>query len=1196
MQNYYWKVYLWKDGKRGDDLTKYVMAPIFLEDKLDETLDTGEIILKRMPISTKTAYPPKTKFRIECYLDKEHTQQLDHWDMVVEHDDVEEYVGCPDICTHRIHLIEASVIAQGMHVDNIALTYELQDVDLNYKVVNDSSGDSLDALDRIEAQGNGWERIIHENQVITREMLDEVEKTGNNEFVYFINSYNYVWRDYDDLKSLKTRYNALNSHSIEFTIPTLIIQGAKDGEWVDICEAQTETTIIIKHCRGDEILSSKEQKIICGPTNLSETTSYPELYQVREMSGRREYYPTSIDGISSYTYLENGTWNEPFDFSDHYSLIDGGPTRSCIFTWENAQAKSKRITLETEILTDAQLAAHEYFKYEIHTRVYDEKVWVDAEIDGDTQHVMLQRVFPTYYETRSQIWYYNGQFHVSSYQLENTPTYHEWVNCNDIYFTADFEVGDTSTFVDGGAFLKKAAPYNCLQFLQKALLTVDTQVLDIRTESLDGLKDKYPIYVDNSAPDYWKNQLESCQMNETVFEQKNLWEVLIQIGYYRHAIPYLEFAEDGTDRFVLKFHQLGDTKQKTDSNTKITVFNSRNLSDYFTQYDSYVTNFFSPQNEVEEWLVPKTSDSSYLVSNDTAEIHTKYPIQGIKEFDLIYNGRSHSALNMIFEKAVYQVLTPSIEIRPSKASALYYSLGDNKILGLTYIPPNKNNGDDSFALKNILSLLFGTNPNGDIKFNDILFHIKYIAKDSLRISEVRPDIFKYMRSSMYEKYPHHEQFYGQQDKIVDSERFSANLFGKLIRVGNAVYQRQEYVSNAQDRKESGDLVMLGVEPYYVTAVENECYADAMLQKVTYSKNFNQLSNIVTIPSEPRFYEVSERSEVRREVRILDFLTLTTNEKAPQKSSMFIKDKYWQNFVRGTIFADTALEPPNFAYTRFQVDKKRKRAGCSIPDEKLFPSCEVERKGENSIVPKASSDHIDVVCPLMCFPLKNAIVFEWDMDDNFKAGDSIDTQTNEANDTLDQAYFSMTPVRYCDIFGRADLFRFGLFYKKNWDINQIRRLPFVDESDDFFNTNEVMFELPPNYAIALDKDNREALSFNYQINMVHNDQFLTFANLFGSKGSRLRMCLLNTEVPKFSETVPLKEPNLIYDNVSYSFDEGSNALHVKIEVPTGINISQVKSIVLYEEDAASKYAYICRNVANRDDNDKLKDWWIYPAID
>ena len=89
--------------------------------KLDETLDSGEVVLKAMPIATRNAFPPKTKFRLERYTTEDYTDTPRKWDLVVEHDDVEEYEGCPEICTHRVNLIEASVIAQGMHVDNIAL-------------------------------------------------------------------------------------------------------------------------------------------------------------------------------------------------------------------------------------------------------------------------------------------------------------------------------------------------------------------------------------------------------------------------------------------------------------------------------------------------------------------------------------------------------------------------------------------------------------------------------------------------------------------------------------------------------------------------------------------------------------------------------------------------------------------------------------------------------------------------------------------------------------------------------------------------------------------------------------------------------------------------------------------------------------------------------------------------------------------
>lgn len=143
---YYWQVFLWENGKKSTDYTKWTTAPIFFEDNLDETLDTGEIILEAMPIATKQAFPPKTKIRMERYITSNYIDEPKKYDMVVEHDDVEQFEGVLTICTHRIHLIEASVIAQGMHVDNIALTYELQDVDLNYKTIQSDTTKAVSSV------------------------------------------------------------------------------------------------------------------------------------------------------------------------------------------------------------------------------------------------------------------------------------------------------------------------------------------------------------------------------------------------------------------------------------------------------------------------------------------------------------------------------------------------------------------------------------------------------------------------------------------------------------------------------------------------------------------------------------------------------------------------------------------------------------------------------------------------------------------------------------------------------------------------------------------------------------------------------------------------------------------------------------------------------------------------------------------
>ncbi|MCL2556593.1 MAG: hypothetical protein FWE03_06240 [Firmicutes bacterium] len=137
---YEYKFYLWENGAKSTDYSSHIAQPLFTEDRLDETLNSGQVVLESMPLESKKPFPPKTKFRLEqldgLAIDEdgneisEDRRILKAWDFVVEHDDVEEE-ECR--CVHRVHLIEPSAVAQGMHCDNFALTYELQDVTMNYR-------------------------------------------------------------------------------------------------------------------------------------------------------------------------------------------------------------------------------------------------------------------------------------------------------------------------------------------------------------------------------------------------------------------------------------------------------------------------------------------------------------------------------------------------------------------------------------------------------------------------------------------------------------------------------------------------------------------------------------------------------------------------------------------------------------------------------------------------------------------------------------------------------------------------------------------------------------------------------------------------------------------------------------------------------------------------------------------------------
>lgn len=1184
--NYYWKVWKWENGQKGEELTKYLIIPIFIEPKLDETLSSGEIILDTIPTNeVKQAFAPKTKIRIERYMTKELTDTPKTFDFVVDSDQVEEYTGCPEICCHRILLIDPSAIAQGVHVDNISLTRELNDCDLNYKTTI-SSTETVSVV-KSEIIGNGFGRPNLTFGASGRNGIGWYKSLGDGSYG-FTNSFRYVWSNTDSLNRVLRNLNGLNSNQISFTVPTCTCQWLNQTVPETLFECPIRTRVTRTTLQDNT------------PVAGSEITIVNHLYNPINIQNRNDYVMWNTGGKAGLTYIKN----ENYEDTD----IGSGSTQAmAVFFPQHRLSKfpamintndtshtSKNITFSTTVLSQTEIDAKKSYLYTISCGL--EPYESGAIVQSFSKTSTL--------DYNAGIWIIIGTINkYARYSVtENSISKPQ---PNQISLSTTLYAKDMLSPARPSPFLVKPKKYSCFDLVRKALLTCDTQIIDNTQMGLDQIYDEnyndigiqYPIVIDEA----WETRLKEAQLHETIFENKNLWEIFLQVGYYLHAIPYLKFAQDGTDRFMLAFRQLGDSKIKNNSSTKITIFNSQNLSEYFTQLDSYVTNIFSPQNEVEEWLVCKTSDNSFLVSNDTAELQTKYNITEIVEFDIQYNGQILSALNYIFEKTVYNTLSAKTGIIPAKWAAIYYSMGSNKIEGLNYVPPTVNN-DGIMALKKICGDLFGTSAN--ILFNQLKFHIKYKTQDTLRISQFKPNLVNYIKNSEYEKYPHHETFHNQQDKIVDSERFSANLWGRLVRVANEVYQCNEYANHGEE-KEVGDLVEINNELYYVVSCENEYYNDIILQKVNYSKNFNQISQVVTIPSEPRFYEVSERSMIRREVRIMDFLLLTAQKNTFASSPRFINNATWKAFIKKLIFNDGGHPIlPNFAYTKFKADRKRQHSKENnevIDSSVLYPSSETEVvEGVTQLKP--SNDHKAVIVPLLHFPLKNAIVYEWDMDDNFKAGDSIDTTTSGNNNTVDEAYFSMLPVRYCDVMGKADLFSFKLFNKDDWTIKQIQRLPFAEVGDFIPTDEQSQILLPDNLSIGLDKDNREALSFNYQINLLNSNfgdeknMFVVFSNIFGDKNGRLRMALLNRAVSMFDEVVELTESTIVADNVEYQLLEGGlNSIEVRIAAPANIDLDLVKSIVMYDADSNMNYAYMAKNVTDLPNEIKLQSWWIYPVF-
>lgn len=257
----------------------------------------------------------------------------------------------------------------------------------------------------------------------------------------------------------------------------------------------------------------------------------------------------------------------------------------------------------------------------------------------------------------------------------------------------------------------------------------------------------------------------------------------------------------------------------------------------------------------------------------------------------------------------------------------------------------------------------------------------------------------------------------------------------------------------------------------------------------------------------------------------------------------------------------------------------------------------------------SSDHRGVIVPLLQFTARNSLLFECDMEDNFKAGEAIDIAVEVPN-AKKGTYTTTQAVRYCDIFGGADLLQVLAFKnEKEWTIEEARRLPFAEEKEGYvpkYEEEKVIFGLPKNLYLGLDKDNREAISFNYQINLIDSieedrDSFVFFSTLFGKKQGRLKLNLLNSIAPMFSETIQVDDMTSVAKEVEYTLQERENWIEIYIdkgqEKLKDIDLSKVKSLVWYDEKVEAttgitiKIPYIVKNLATVADAEKLNPLYI-----
>lgn len=1053
---------------KGEDLSPYILTGAQNTEDITEELDVTEITLQGYPQST--AFTPETKFIVEVLENGESAFVLHR---CVQEDVVEKPILTDDeYYTHALTLIEPAVVAQKRIVDDISVTYKLKDVSLEtrseYNLAAKAVTTTNNATPATPPRGfaDYVDRTQYSNTRNTSfgKYFEWKKASGTPDILFVYTDTNGVQQK-KDLKYIN--YNDVRFDTDEptkkyaqFEIPVPhIMWGIKDSGYnnpdyhpqkpafygyADIGVANFRVKIVQEDMIGRRTEIYNHKFLSNSELNAEADTTFPYAWACGNNT-----IPNSVKNHFLCEHIE------PFVTLDALGAPNYADANFFFRKYTTPTADGGQDLKTANVLT-ANIEIQDGYSYYIT---------MEIEPANEAPNVPFTAGRTAYAYTANQ---YSIFEYIKLKNRNGTGGIYAWI---DVYANngAQPQAGAYSdmkasclpftvyTTANATATLSAAIPYTAYNLIVKAIANSDNYYKEAGKDmsSLDFVTSPYPFYVSEKAGNgkIIKSDLEQTRINEAFYHQKNLWEILLEVGKYCHAIPEITFGDN--DKFEISFNKLGGTNVSYNNTTRKSIMNFRRVDDYVAACSSYVDNLVQLGGRIVEKVAPKKGSGSddYLVSNDTACIKTAKNMiellsvkaifagetpynetyvdeQGITRYLNIAAGQEADLTEYIYEKSIYGLLSVNKNDYPNKGIAMYYELGTNEILGGDYqLPAATPNPYSDYAFKKILfaafagkyynhfSVALDESPWYKFKVNDFIFEVTYRTKDTARVESVRPDLRHYIITSKHDRYPVHRQFNNQQDILVDSVAFGANMFGKLIRTGNENYKEQQWCRYLSEVMHKGELYAIEGEWCYVAKATHIFFPDHIESIIEYSKDYNQLSAIIGIPSEPRFWEISERKLIDREVAINDFIVATTDPNKIDDSASLIADiEHTKNLIFGG--GGTFLK---WALTHFHGD----------------PNIPIENQANFGL---SDGYNVNVMSPISAYSCGNTLTYEWDMEDNFSAGDDVSREVQPTGETVDEAYRTLRAVQYCDRYGKAALFDFALYGDLAFTAEQVRSLP------------------------------------------------------------------------------------------------------------------------------------------------------------
>lgn len=366
---------------------------------------------------------------------------------------------------------------------------------------------------------------------------------------------------------------------------------------------------------------------------------------------------------------------------------------------------------------------------------------------------------------------------------------------------------------------------------------------------------------------------------EFAFTRGTLFEALLTVGGFIHAIPRLVDENRSDGALTVKFDLLGqDDVYSGTLPVPIYERSSWSGNEYCGALDSTVDNLLNTtdrtQGAVTEpsantFRAVNTTDGGFRISaNDGLVILTDKPIYQVTKLEFYlalgtdpsesgYRRESIDITPYVYESAEYQTLSGYTgQTYPySKGWALEYTQGQKNIRGLTFVlnaPQGGDTFDKQYAIVNILASATGLNASTFTNYTGLQFRVTYIPYVTSRIVQRKPYLTHPIDNVL---------LYNQGGNSVENEYYGERLKGTITRIGNITSRKTYIFTSYANIPKAGQKI----GNRYVALVDREFDKMRIKATVTTVANFNKLAEYLGLNSNYRLYDVSEKQAFERAV-------------------------------------------------------------------------------------------------------------------------------------------------------------------------------------------------------------------------------------------------------------------------------------------------------------------------------------------